>query len=67
MERKWGAKRTCPSCSTRFYDLGGESIACPKCHVTYSPEDFLKNRRVRPVPARKSAPEPAVAKIPLKA
>ncbi len=67
MERKWGTKRTCPSCSTRFYDLGGEPIACPQCHATYSPEDFLKNRRVRPVPARKSAPEPAVAKVSLEA
>ena len=67
MKRKWGTKRTCPSCSTRFYDLGRESIACPKCHATYSPEDFLKSRRVRPVPAGKSAPEPAIAKVPLEA
>ncbi len=67
MERKWGAKRTCPSCSTRFYDLGREPIACPECHATYSPKDFLKNRPVRTVPAVKSAPEPAVAKVPLEA
>ncbi len=67
MKRKWGTKRTCPSCGARFYDLGREPIACPKCHATYSPEDFLKNRRVRPVPARKSAPAPAVAKVPPKA
>ncbi len=64
MKRKWGTKRACPSCGTRFYDLGRKSIACPKCHATYSPEDFLKNRRVPPVPAGKSAPEPAVAKAP---
>ena len=67
MKREWGTKRTCPSCSTRFYDLGREPIACPKCHATYSPEDCLKNRRVRPAPARKSAPAPAVAKVPLEA
>ena len=67
MKREWGTKRTCPSCGARFYDLGRKPISCPKCHATYSPEDFLKNRRARPVPARKSAPAPAVAKVPLKA
>ncbi len=63
MKRKWGTKHICPSCGARFYDLGREPIACPKCHATHGPEDFLKNRRVRPVPAGKSAPEPAIAKI----
>ena len=67
MKREWGTKRTCPSCGARFYDLGRKPISCPKCHATYSPEDCLKNRRVRPVSARKSAPAPAVAKAPLKA
>ncbi len=67
MKREWGTKRTCPSCGARFYDLGRKPISCPKCHATYSPEDCLKNRRARPVPARKSAPPPAVAKVPLEA
>jgi len=27
-----GAKHTCSSCATRFYDLGKRPISCPKCN-----------------------------------
>ena len=29
---EWGHKRTCPKCSTRFYDLGKEDpVTCINC------------------------------------
>ncbi|MEG9883121.1 MAG: TIGR02300 family protein [Hyphomicrobiales bacterium] len=28
---EFGTKRTCPSCSARFYDLNKNPITCPKC------------------------------------
>ena len=46
---EWGAKRICPSCSTRYYDLLREPVICPKCSTPYDPEAFLKSRRSRPV------------------
>jgi len=30
---KLGTKRTCPSCSTKFYDFQKQPITCPKCHA----------------------------------
>ena len=32
---EWGAKRTCPSCGVRFYDLRQKKIICPKCDAPY--------------------------------
>lgn len=49
-----GAKQICPSCSSKFYDLGRRPAACPKCGETFDPEEALRNRRVR---ARSSAPD----------
>ncbi len=43
---EWGAKRTCPKCSTRFYDLGKEDpITCIACGATFSPESVLKSKQ----------------------
>ena len=28
---EWGAKRLCPKCATRFYDLGQDPATCPSC------------------------------------
>ena len=47
---EWGIKRTCPNCSTRYYDLNKEEIICPKCGTPYDPEALLKSRRARPAP-----------------
>ena len=44
---EWGAKRVCPSCSTRFYDLQKRPIICPKCASTYDPECFTKSKKGR--------------------
>lgn len=42
---EWGAKRTCQSCSARFYDLAHSPIICPKCGATVEPEVTFKARR----------------------
>lgn len=39
-----GTKRSCPSCQTRFYDLGKEEIVCPNCGVTFVPEQLLPSK-----------------------
>jgi uncharacterized protein (TIGR02300 family) len=55
----WGTKRTCQSCGNRFYDLGREQIACPKCGAEFDPEAVLKTRRAKPAAAVKPVPAPA--------
>jgi uncharacterized protein (TIGR02300 family) len=43
---EWGAKRTCPKCSTRFYDLGHEDpVHCINCGNDWSPEPVLKSKQ----------------------
>ncbi len=54
---EWGAKRVCQSCAAKFYDLGRDPIACPKCGTQFNPEALLKSRRSRPA----AAPRPAKA------
>jgi uncharacterized protein (TIGR02300 family) len=46
---KLGTKRTCPSCSTKFYDFERHPIVCPKCHG--------KVEETATAPILKSAPE----------
>lgn len=60
---KRGTKRTCPSCGNRFYDMRRVPIVCPGCGSSFSPEDFMKPRRVRPMAAAVAAakPSPVVA------
>ena len=46
---EWGAKRTCPKCGTRFYDLGKDDpVACIECGETWTPEPVLKSKQ--PIP-----------------
>jgi len=47
----WGTKRSCQNCGARFYDLSKNPITCPKCGQQHDPEDFVKARRSRSVPA----------------
>ena len=60
---EWGTKRTCPKCSTRFYDLGKEDpVHCIECGVDFVPDPVLKSKQplafeAAPVPAK----EPAAA------
>jgi uncharacterized protein (TIGR02300 family) len=42
-----GAKQICPSCQSKFYDLGRRPALCPKCGESFDPEEALKSRRVR--------------------
>ena len=43
---EWGTKRTCPKCSTRFYDLGKEDpVHCIKCDNEWAPEPVLKSKQ----------------------
>ena len=43
---EWGTKRTCPKCSTRFYDLGTEDpVHCISCGTEWSPEPVLKSKQ----------------------
>jgi uncharacterized protein (TIGR02300 family) len=43
---EWGAKRTCPKCSTRFYDLGkDEPVHCINCGTDFVPEPVLKSKQ----------------------
>lgn len=43
-----GAKQICPTCSSKFYDLGRRPAHCPKCDSEFDPEEALRSRRVRP-------------------
>src|SRR6185503_7085057 len=43
---EWGTKRTCPKCSTRFYDLGHEDpVHCINCGTDFIPEPVLKSKQ----------------------
>ena len=43
---EWGTKRTCPKCSTRFYDLGNEDpVHCIECGNDWVPEPVLKSKQ----------------------
>jgi uncharacterized protein (TIGR02300 family) len=46
---EWGTKRTCPKCSTRFYDLGNEDpVHCIECGTEWIPEPVLKSKQPMP-------------------
>src|ERR1700733_15358497 len=55
-----GAKQICPTCSSKFYDLGRRPAHCPKCQSEFDPEEALRNRRVRP---RGPLPEEEVEEV----
>lgn len=53
---EWGTKRTCPKCSTRFYDLTkDEPVTCIECGNTWYPEPVLKSKQ--PLPFEVAQPE----------
>ena len=62
---EWGAKRTCPKCSTRFYDLGKDDpVHCIECGTDFMPEPVLKSKQpltfeaAAPVAKEPAAPDP---------
>ena len=57
---EWGTKRTCPKCSTRFYDLGKEDpVHCIECGTDWMPEPVLKSKQPLPFEAAPAAKEKA--------
>jgi uncharacterized protein (TIGR02300 family) len=54
---EWGTKRTCPKCSTRFYDLTkDEPVTCIACGTSWSPEPVLKSKQPLPFEVAGTAP-----------
>ena len=46
---EWGAKRQCPKCGERFYDLTkDEPVECIECGEKWFPEPVLKSKQ--PIP-----------------
>ena len=59
VKAEWGAKRTCPKCGTRFYDLGKEDpVTCVECGTNWEPEAVLKSKQPMPF----DAPKPVAVK-----
>lgn len=56
----WGLKRSCPRCSNRYYDLGKNPAACPKCRFVYDITQPVRARRGRKA-AAKAENDPLVA------
>ena len=58
---EWGAKRSCPKCGERFYDLGKDDpVVCIECANEWTPEPVLKSKQPIPfeeAPAKKKEPE----------
>jgi uncharacterized protein (TIGR02300 family) len=53
---EWGAKRTCPKCGERFYDLGKEDpVTCIECGNQWTPEPVLKSKQ--PIPFEEAKKE----------
>lgn len=54
---EWGAKRVCPQCSTRFYDLRHDPLTCPECGATFTLDSLtaVKAKALRP---EKVKPQP---------
>jgi uncharacterized protein (TIGR02300 family) len=52
----WGLKRTCQACGARFYDMGRDAPACPKCGTKFDPEAVLKSKRATKAVAEKAPP-----------
>lgn len=61
-KQKWGTKRVCPSCATKFYDFDRTPLICPKCETEFDPESLLKTRRPRPSAAAKAVKPAVIAK-----
>ncbi|MXO73906.1 TIGR02300 family protein [Altererythrobacter aerius] len=46
---EWGAKRQCPKCGERFYDLTKDDpVTCIECGEQWDPEPVLKSKQ--PIP-----------------
>ena len=59
---EWGLKRTCQHCGARFYDMGRDAVACPKCGTKFDPDAVMKTKRTTKAVAEKAPPPPPKAK-----
>lgn len=41
---EWGAKRLCPHCASRFYDLKRDPMTCPECGHSFTAESLVAGR-----------------------
>ena len=49
IKAEWGAKRSCPKCATRFYDLTKDDpVTCINCGYAWIPESVLKSKQPMP-------------------
>lgn len=56
---EWGAKRTCPKCGERFYDLGKDDpVSCIECGNEWTPEPVLKSKQPIPFEEERKKAEP---------
>ncbi len=62
VKAEWGAKRQCPSCGARYYDLRKNPPCCPKCGAVYEADRAGKSRRGR-AEAKGPALPPPVASL----
>ncbi len=64
---EWGAKRSCPSCGTRFYDLMRDPVPCPSCGTTFELASLTERKSSQPARARakpeRAAPAAAASSI----
>ncbi len=56
---EWGAKRTCLSCGTKFYDFARDPIVCPSCEAASKVESQSKPKRGSRAKERAEAAKPA--------
>ena len=50
-----GTKRTCQSCSAKYYDFNKSPIICPSCGAEFDPDIFLKSRKGRSLSSKVSS------------
>ena len=59
---EWGAKRNCPKCGERFYDLGKDDpVVCIECGNQWTPEPVLKSKQPIPFEEVQKTKEPEEA------
>ena len=61
---EWGAKHSCSSCGTKFYDFNKTPLICPKCGTENQPLVVFKQRRPTPAdPPKKPTPAKPVKAV----
>lgn len=60
---EWGAKRSCPSCAVRFYDLLRDPVACPSCGATFPLSALTERKQAAPSRAKPKPEKVAPVKV----